>query len=69
MSEEQEDYCIPATTERGVLVDWSVNGVGFGEFYFYMKDGKIYCDNETMDKDFIKQMLCQMVDDSILTEE
>lgn len=43
-------------------LNWSAKGVGFGQFYFYNKDEKLYCSNEFMDKDFIKRVLCQMVD-------
>lgn len=51
-----------------ITLSWCKSGVGFGEFTFYNKKGKIYCNNETMSKEFIKEMLCKMVDDCILTE-
>ena len=49
-----------------IMFQWSLKGKGFGEFSFYSKNGKIYCDNECEDKEFIKMMLCKMVDDCIL---
>lgn len=56
-----EDHCEPT---NGASFEWSAKGVGFGNFYFYHGDGKVMCDSETMSKDFVKRMLCQMVDDS-----
>jgi hypothetical protein len=49
-------------------IDWSIKGVGFGQFYFYEKDGVMYCDNEIMSKNFIKMVLCKMVDRCELTD-
>lgn len=62
--EKFEDSCGPA---QPCYFQWSAKGIGFGELYFYEKDGKIYCDNELMGKEFIKRMLCKMVDDCELT--
>lgn len=47
-------------------MDWSWKGVGHGQFYFRLKDGKIEVDNECMSKEFIKKVLCQMVDQAEL---
>lgn len=65
-----EDACYP---KQPVYVGWEAKGRGFGEFYFYTKEDeegnlKIYCDNELCNKEFIKKMLCKMVDDAELTE-
>lgn len=49
-------------------IDWSLKGIGFGQFYFYEKDGKIYCNNECMSKESIKRALNAMVDQCELTE-
>ena len=45
---------------------WSKNRVGFGEFIFYTdpETGKIKCNSEMMGKEFVKEMLCLMVDKS-----
>jgi len=59
--EKIEDSCHPTD---GVLFTWTAKGTGFGELYFYHKDGKLKCDSETMGKEFVKRMLCQMVDDA-----
>ena len=55
-------------------VGWSAKGIGFGSFYFFEKkddDGEIrlYCDNECMSREFIKKMLCVMVDEAIMLDE
>ena len=54
-----ETYCEP---DGAGGYSWSKEGVGFGQFYFYKKDGKLMCSNELMSKEFIKEMLCHMVD-------
>lgn len=40
---------------------------GFGAFWFTQENpgGNIYLDTECMSKDFIKKILCQLVDDAI----
>ena len=48
--------------------DWTLKGIGFGQFYFYEKDGKVYCNNEYMSKEYIKRALCAMVDQCELTD-
>jgi len=50
-------------------LNWSSKGIGFGQFYFYNKDGKIFCSNEFMSKDFIKKVLCQMIDECELEDQ
>jgi hypothetical protein len=59
-----QNYCEPTDT---IHLRFGVKGFGFGELYFYFKDDKIYCDNEFMDKETIKQIINIMVDKSILT--
>jgi len=64
-------YAGPAEQFR---LHWGKPGIGFGTADFYWSDHeygkmKLYCDSETMSKDFIKEMLCQMVDDSVFEDE
>lgn len=59
------NYCKPS---NAVSFNWSAKGTGFGEFYFYEKDGKLMCSNELKSKEFIKLMLCKMVDDCTLDD-
>ena len=51
---------------NSIAIQWSKAGIGFGLFTFYVKDGsdKLHCDNETMSREFVKEMLCLMVDQS-----
>lgn len=63
-------YCRP---DSEVVFHWGKPGIGFGTATFYYSDHefgemKLYCDNETMSKAFIKEMLCQMVDDSVFED-
>lgn len=74
-----ENSCHPVTysdeeemDDGQVLFSWSAKGVGFGQLYFYFKeeDGTpmLHCDNEGMSKEFIKKMLCCMVDEAIMND-
>lgn len=60
-----EDRCEPAGFAD---YKWSAKGRGFGGFYFYVdkKDGYVHCDNEIMSREFLKDMLCKMVDNCVL---
>lgn len=49
-----------------VTFRWSQKGRGCGDISFYMKDGKVYCGNEIMNREFIKQQLCDMVDIAVM---
>ena len=58
-----DDSCEPAGF---VNFGWSQKGRGCGDISFYMKDGKVYCGNEIMGREFIKRQLCEMVDKAIM---
>lgn len=47
---------------------WVSTGIGFGSFRFWVseEDNVLHCDNEAMSKQFIKDMLCQMVDECVM---
>jgi len=49
-----------------IYVSWVRKGKGFGEFYLSIdKDsGKLYLDDEIMGKDFVKKVLCALVDEA-----
>lgn len=49
-------------------LNWYRNGIGFGQIYFYEKNGKLHCESEGMGKQFVKEVLAQMVDDTILDD-
>jgi hypothetical protein len=48
----------------GFSVSWIQKNRGFGEYTFFMKDGKLCCDNECDSKEQVKYLLCKMVDDA-----
>lgn len=65
MFENLEDFCAPVDL---VTFEWTAKGCGFGQLYFYRNEaGDLHCDSETMGKEFVKRMLCQMVDDCKLS--
>jgi hypothetical protein len=46
-----------------VELNWSVPGIGFGQITFHTRsDGKVEIDAERMGKDFVKAILCDLVD-------
>lgn len=69
--EEIEIHMVTITKdykEGDIDLQWSSN-IGFGHLAFYLgEDGKIYCNNETMSKDFIMKVFRKMVDDCVLNE-
>lgn len=48
------------------VLSWQMKGIGYGQFTFYEKEGKLYCDSERMSKEFIKHILSNMVDEAIV---
>ncbi len=49
-----------------VEFEWGREGMGFGRLYFYYdEEDNLRCHSECMSKDFAKQMLCKMIDDTI----
>lgn len=66
MMEAVPNYTEPA---QPFSIVWGLKGMGWGELYFYIgEDRKVHCGNELMSKKFIKERLCQMVDDCILDD-
>ncbi len=73
-----EDSCCPGVdfeTDKipPIRVQWSAKGKGFGEFWFFYKEDEngnevLHLDNECENRAFVKKMLCQMVDDAVLTD-
>ncbi len=50
-------------------LQWGAEGIGFGEFVFYHKDGQLCCNTEYMGEEFIKKALCAMVDNCKLIDK
>lgn len=73
MFEDLDNHCEPARAGiaglEEVTFKWTSKGVGFGEFSIYRgTNSELRCANECMSKDFIKSMLCKMVDDCELDD-
>ena len=49
-------------------IRWSQPGVGFGGFYIWEEDGATFIESESMSKEFIKKILCQLVDEAQITD-
>ncbi len=54
--------------QGSITISWTVKGVGFGQFTFSQKDDKLFCSNEGMSREFIKRVLCDMVDNCELED-
>lgn len=54
--------------ENDVEVVWSKQGWGFGSFRFYKDGDQWKCDSECMNKEFVKEILCMLVDQAEFTD-
>jgi len=54
--------------DKPICIKWAREGVGFGEIVFYYDEGELMCENECMSADFIKKVLCDLVDDAKFTD-
>lgn len=54
----------------GFAIDWVAKSAGCGTMSVYIdkEDGKIHCQNEYMGKQFLKDVLCKLVDEMILDD-
>lgn len=43
-------------------IQWSSDSLGFGEISIYKQDGRVEIDNEAMSHEFVKHLLCKVVD-------
>jgi len=50
-------------SQPGIIFNWGCKGFGFGQITLYTKNGKVYIDDEGMDKKFIKQMFNHFLDE------
>lgn len=47
----------------GVMcVNWVANGFGFGQLAFYERKGRLHCNTECMDKEFVKAVMDKLLD-------
>ena len=69
MSFEPEDIkYINIYNDEKVIFEWGVNKFGFGQTVFLYEDGKLKCDNEYLDKDTIKKLICEFIDRAKFTD-
>jgi hypothetical protein len=47
---------------------WQTESAGFGHICFWSKDSLLHCDNEAMGRDFLKKVVCKLVDDATLSD-
>jgi hypothetical protein len=46
----------------GVRINWGCKGIGFGQLDFVQhKDGKLYCANECMSKEFVEAVMKEFI--------
>jgi hypothetical protein len=50
---------------KGIRISWSAN-IGWGEYTFYVEDGKWYADSECMGEDFGRMLLEKFMDQVIV---
>jgi len=55
--------------DGGFTIGWSAKNFGFGQLAFTMDNDKIICDNECMGKNFIRQVLLKLVEESNLISD
>lgn len=55
---------VDVSIDGNIGVTWATRTAGFGSVSFWIEDSKIMCDNETMDRQFVKDVLCKLVDES-----
>lgn len=50
-------------SQPGLTFNWGCGKVGFGQVTLVNRDGKLYIDDEGMDKQFIKEMFNYLIDE------
>jgi len=63
------EVSIASSDETHITIKWAKVGVGFGQFVIYPKDGICHIENEFMSKDFIKEIMNELVDQAILDDK
>lgn len=66
----EEEYAgTRAAPEAPFVIRWGTPGVGFGEFRFWHDNMRVLMTSERMSKDFVKAVLCKMVDDAEIWDQ
>lgn len=57
---------------EGFEVNWGAKNIGFGQVILYMdkkeEGNKLYCDNETMSKEFVKAVFDKLIESAEFKE-
>ena len=56
-----------AISERGMVIYWGI-GSEFGTVAIYKEGDNLYIDSECMGAEFVKKILCSMVDSVVVIE-
>lgn len=69
-SKNKEIDVMYANTEDNLSVNWGVKNWGFGGFHFHYdsEQDRLIFDTEYMGKEFVKAVLCKMVDNGLFTD-
>lgn len=54
---------------RPVVVKWTRKNKGFGEILFYRDGDTVHCANECLSREFVKSVLCDLVDKAVFDDE
>lgn len=62
-------YASEDDEKKKVVFSFVITSFGFGEVKFVSHNGKVFCDNECMSKETVKEILSTFVDSSIFFED
>ena len=62
----KKDIEVELLKDHPIILKWNRQKYGFGLIVFKTEGDKILCDSEAMGKDFVKDVLCSLVDKSEL---
>ena len=55
--------------DGGFEIGWGTVSAGFGSLTFYKKDGKLYCDSETLGMDFVRKVMDFLMNQVVIEKE
>ena len=56
-----KDNLDPKVWPGVLLVNWVCENFGYGQLTFYEKKGRLHCDTECMDKEFVKAVMDKLL--------
>lgn len=51
-----------------IQIEWTDENIGFGEINIIFMNGRVFLDSENMNKDFVKKILNNLVDNMEMTD-